>query len=297
MVGNVEESVVQDRYLVINADDFGLSSEVNEGILMAHKQGYLTSASLMANGPMLQDAVDRSYSVPSLGIGVHLNLVRGRPISQAQVVDRLVDRRGLFPGTVGGTMRRLMLAPVAVDQAECECLAQIEYIKQIGICPTHVDSEKHVHMYPPLFKRVARVARAQGIRWIRIVRENRIPWHTKPRLRQMGKATVLGVLARRCQKTAAAVGLLSSDGFYGVVHAGRMVKDVYIDIFNSMQSGVTEIICHPGLPAKSHVNRDMGPYFLAETRRDELDALLDATLRDELQKRRIKLVHFGDIQQ
>ena len=292
---HITDNVMQERYLVINADDFGLSSKVNEGIMRAHERGCLRSTSLMANGPLFEQAVEMSRSVPRLDVGVHLNLVRGKPISKAAAVKRLIDERGLFPGTIGATMRRLMQSPIALDQAEGECCAQVEHIMQAGIHPTHIDSEKHLHMYPPLFRRVVRTAIVYGIRWIRIVEENRIPWRTKPAMKQVGKAFVLRLFARSCRKRAAENGLMYSDLFYGVLHAGHMVKEVYDDILERIRPGVTEIVCHPGLSGESNTNSDLGPYFLATDRQDELDALLDESLPSKLQSRKVKLVGFGDL--
>ena len=289
------KNVLKDRYIVINADDFGLSREVNKGILAAHKKGCLTSTSLMANGPMFRQGVEMSRSVPRLGIGIHLNLLRGKPISKLQLVSRLVDERGIFPGTVTSMMRRFMQSSVALDQAEHECMAQIEQIIQTGIRPTHIDSEKHLHMYPPLFKRVARLAVSYGIRWIRIVEENSISWKIKFTITQMGKSFLLGRFARSCRKIAKTTDLKSSDNFYGVLHAGHMVKDVYDDIFERMLPGVTEIVCHPGFNGESNTDSDLGLYFLEETRQDELNTLLDKTLIDKMRNKKINLVNFGDL--
>ncbi len=292
---DISNQSLKDNYLVINADDFGLSREVNKGILAAHKKGCLTSTSLMANGPMFRQGVEMSRSVPRLGIGVHLNLVRGKPISKSQLVSRLVDERGIFPGTVTSMMRRFMQSSVSLDQAEHECMAQIEHIIQTGIRPTHIDSEKHLHMYPPLFKRVARLAVSYGIRWIRVVRENMIPWKTKPTMTQTCKALVLRVLARSCLKSAEEAGLMFTDSFYGVLHAGHMVGEVYDDIFERIRPGVAEIICHPGFKSESNTDSDLGLYFLEETRQDELNTLLDKTLIDKMRNKKINLVNFGDL--
>ena len=293
---DIVKTFLQDRYLVINADDFGLSSNVNKGILKAHERGLLTSTSLMANGPMFQQGVEMSRSAPRLGVGVHVNLVRGKPISEVESVTHLVDERGLFPGKVASIMHRLLRSPIALDQAEKEILAQIEYVTQAGICPTHVDSEKHLHMYPPLFERLAKAATYHGIRWIRVVDDNAILWKRKPTITQVVKASLLRIFALRCRKKAEAAGLMVTDFFYGVLHAGHMVKEIYDDIFEKTSGGVTEIVCHPGFEDNNtYVNPEMGPYFLAANRQDELDALLDETLIHKLRSLRIKLTNFGDM--
>lgn len=284
-----------DRYLVINADDFGLSAEVNEGILMAHEKGLLTSTSLMANGPMFSQAVHMSKQAPNLGVGVHFNLVRGKPVSQLQEVNLLVDKRGFFPGTVASAINRLVKNSKALDQAEFECVAQVERVIEAGIRPTHIDSEKHIHMYPPLFRRVAKVAIARQIKWIRIVNEGDNFFKFQPRGTQVAKSLLLSFFALICRKRVEKAGLMSSDFFYGVLHAGNMVNEIYKNIFEKLHKGVTEIICHPGFESEGNPNSDLGRFFLDNTRKDELDSLLDKGLMQKLHSRKIRLINFGDL--
>jgi predicted glycoside hydrolase/deacetylase ChbG (UPF0249 family) len=282
----------RNRYVVINADDFGLSDAINEGILSAHEKGCLTSASLMANGPVFEKAVEIAMGSPDLGVGVHVNFIRGKPISKLKSVDRLVDERGLFPGTVSSVMRRLTRDPIALDQAESECSAQVERLIKAGIVPTHMDSEKHLHMYPPLFRRLINVARCHGIKWIRIVEENGRLWSLNATAKQMGKALLLRYFARKCRRKANEAGLLCADFFYGVLHAGHMGKDVYQEIIGKTGPGVTEIVSHPGFDDNGRISPDFGPYFISEKRQYELDALLDGSLTHELRIQQITLTNF-----
>ena len=82
------------RQLIVNADDFGLTEAVSSGILDAHRNGIVTSTTLMANGEAFDAAVAMSRRAPRLGIGVHLNLTSGKPVSPAQRIPSLIDRRG-----------------------------------------------------------------------------------------------------------------------------------------------------------------------------------------------------------
>jgi predicted glycoside hydrolase/deacetylase ChbG (UPF0249 family) len=293
--GESDKAFSGDRCLVINADDFGLSAEVNEGILTAHEKGILTSTSLMANGPMFSQAASIGRQVPNLGIGVHFNLVRGKPVSRLQDVNLLVDIRGLFPGTVSSTLHRLVKNPAALDQAERECTAQVERLIEAGIRPTHIDSEKHIHMFPPLFKRVAEVAASNDIKWIRIVNDGDNLLKSKPTAAQVAKSLVLRFLSVFCRRNVQKAGLKSSDFFYGVLHAGNMVSIIYQNIFEKLRPGVTEIICHPGFESNTDGSPGLGRYFLDNTRKAELDALLDGGLRQELRSRKIRLSNFGEL--
>ena len=295
MNGEVIKRYSEDSHLVINADDFGLSEEVNEGILRAHNEGFLTSASLMANGLMFDQAVKMSHQTPSLGVGVHFNLVRGRPVGKSDSVRLFLDKNGYFLGKVGLVLKRLLKKPLVLDQAEYECNAQVERIKEAGIIPTHIDSEKHIHMYPPLFERVAKVAVTHNIKWIRIVKENGSALKFKPTIAQIAKAWMLGLFSYRCRNRARKVGLLSSDFFYGVLHAGHMVREVYAEIIEGLRPGITEVICHPGVRSKTGAIDGFGRFFIDSKRQVELDSLLNEELKDELIRLNIKTVNYGDL--
>ncbi len=85
-----------DKRLIVNGDDFGMSQSTTDAIVLAHRYGFLTSASLMMNMPAAEYAVSRMAKLPQLGIGVHLNICSGRPILPPKQIPSLVDARGRF---------------------------------------------------------------------------------------------------------------------------------------------------------------------------------------------------------
>ena len=139
---------------MVNADDFGFTPDVNEGIVEAHLRGILTATSLMANGPAFEDATRRALDVPSLDIGCHLVLVGGAS---------LVTGKPL-PETVAGLLNAMAWRRIRVYD---EMRAQVERIVDAGLRPTHLDSHKHTHLAPPVLEAVARLSEASGIRWVR----------------------------------------------------------------------------------------------------------------------------------
>src|SRR5205085_5779357 len=125
------------KQLVVNADDFGFTPDVNQGIVEAHRDGILTAATLMANGAAFEDALDLARQTPSLDIGCHLVLIGGRS---------LVTQKPL-PATVP------QLAAALARRAICpynELKAQVRRIVDSGIQPTHLDTHKHTHLAPPV---------------------------------------------------------------------------------------------------------------------------------------------------
>ena len=73
-----------ERKIIINADDFGLCDGVNRAVVQAHTQGILTSTTIMANMPAAPQAIELARQLPTLGVGVHLNLSEGKPYLKTQ---------------------------------------------------------------------------------------------------------------------------------------------------------------------------------------------------------------------
>ena len=144
---DVHES--RPKHLVVNADDFGFTPDVNQGIEDAHRRGILTATTLMANGAAFDDAVERARLNPSLDIGCHLVLIGGSSLVTGKPFPDSVPR--LMAALASGQLR-------PYDELK----AQIRKILDAGIRPTHLDTHKHTHLAPPVLDAVARLA--AGIR-------------------------------------------------------------------------------------------------------------------------------------
>ena len=134
------------RYLIPNADDFGFTRDVNQGIVQAHRQGILTATTLMATGAAFDHAVQLARENPELDIGVHLVLV-GSPG---------------FPATLPGLL--LSLGRIRIYD---EFVRQVRKVVDAGLQPTHLDTHKHTHLLPQVFNAVARIAEEFHIPWVR----------------------------------------------------------------------------------------------------------------------------------
>ncbi len=156
-----------DRRIIINADDFGLCEGVNKAVVQAHTNGILTSATIMTNMPAAEEAVEIAKHTPTLGVGVHLNLTEGSPISKEATVKPLLDAQGQF-AVPFSKLPMLSIRSSKVRQAiRTELAAQIQWVIERGIKPTHLDSHKHIHSFPVIFSIVCKLARQFGITAIR----------------------------------------------------------------------------------------------------------------------------------
>jgi hopanoid biosynthesis associated protein HpnK len=241
------------RHLVVNADDFGLTVGVNDGILAAHESGILTSASLFANAPATDDAIRRARTFSSLGVGVHLTLVDGRPALSPQQVPTLVGEDGQFRSTWKPFIAACLRGRVSLGEIERELTAQIERLQGVGLTLTHLDTHKHVHAFPPVFAVVCRLAKRFNLpvvrvpyeRWLpsAVAQEARAPRRTARRQAWLNAATWLW--AQRNYREAASMGL-RTPRLIGLVHTGILNPGALRTLVHHADSGVTELMVHPG---------------------------------------------------
>jgi predicted glycoside hydrolase/deacetylase ChbG (UPF0249 family) len=154
--------------LILNADDFGLTRGINRAIAELAAAGALTSATLMASGPAFEDAVAIAHAHPSLGIGCHIVLVDGAPISPPESVPSLLGpgRRNLRP-TLRNFLPALFTGRIRAEEIEREAVAQIRKLQSAGIAVTHIDTHKHTHLFPAVARPLLRAAEQCGVRAIR----------------------------------------------------------------------------------------------------------------------------------
>lgn len=280
------------KHIIINADDFGWSPEVNRGILECHVEGILTSTTLLMNGPALNDAVQIAKAHPTLGIGVHMNIVRGTPLSDPTRIPTLVNRNGKFPGNAELVLLRMMLGRISESDIRTELQAQLYRFKQCVGAPTHIDSEKHMHAFAPFSAAAVFIAKAEGISAIRCPMERE--HGTSPALLQRLKSWLLlhsaVQLGARCKQA----GITISDSFSGIRHTGRMTSKRYREIFDSAQDGLMEIMTHPGYFCKNE-HKDFPSGFIKNAREIEMKGLLEPGLKEYAASRDITLIHYGDL--
>lgn len=271
--------------LIINADDFGLSEGVTRGIVEAHAAGSVTSASIMANGMDWVSAVRLARATRTLGFGVHLNLVQGRPLLR---VPSLTDPETNEFYSLGLLALRAMAGRIDRGELEAETRAQIERVRGAGIPVTHLDSHRHAHALPAIFPVVARVARDAGIRVIRIPREplglNALDAAATAR------KLVLGIALRAARALPLTAPLVTTDHFRGIsLQGGTHFASRLRRALDTLGPGSTELMVHPGHVDSALARQD--PY--TAPRSIELAELLSAGVRERLGRGDIELVSFA----
>jgi len=286
------------KEVILNADDFGLTPGVNEGIVRAHRDGILSSTTLMANGLAFGDAVALAKENPKLGVGCHLVLIGGRPVAPAEKVQSLIDRNGNLPSTLPGFVAKVSSGKIRKDEIATELRAQIEKIRAAGIEPTHVDTHKHTHAHPRVLSVVCQVAKECGINRIRQPIESlRNSWQTTASDRegtsaQFVAAAAVRSIAPKFRATLKKFGMTTPQHFLGLAMTGKVGPQTLRKMVESLADGTTEIMFHPGVYDDSLA--ETGTRLLME-RELELKALTDPGVRDTLAERGVRIISYREL--
>ncbi len=158
---------------IFNADDFGISKGVNAAIEQAHKEGILNSASLMVNQKYAQEAIEKAKQMPDLEMGLHINLTNEEPATNPKDIPLLVGENGKLKNGFVNLLLLSFLHPCELArQVEIEVRAQIEKYMQSGLKLEHLDSHRHVHLIPVIFKVVKKLGDEFNVKRIRLMNEN-----------------------------------------------------------------------------------------------------------------------------
>jgi predicted glycoside hydrolase/deacetylase ChbG (UPF0249 family) len=246
------------RRLIVNADDFGLTAGVSRGILRAHREGLVTSTTVLASLPP-QEELDGVAARSGLGLGLHFNLTWGGPVSPPGSVSSLVDGDGRFARNLAALQER-----ARPDEVRRECEAQIEaFARRFGRAPTHLDSHHHVHRLPGVMDAV-----------VDVVQDARLPLRSQD-------AGFRDGLRRR--------GIVTTDAFVGDAQADPYwTTERLLDQLATLPLGVTELMCHPGVFDEALAYSRYG-----RQREVELAAFCDAEARATAARLDIGLCHFG----
>ncbi len=252
-----------NRFLIVNADDFGRSPGINAGIIKAHLDGIVTSTTLMVNLPWTDEAVRLAREHPTLAVGLHLNYCYGAPISETCLVRSLVDGRGNFEPNI-----QTLLKSAKVEDVRRETLAQLERFRSLmARDPSHLDSHKYLHSFPPFLASVAAIAAVEGLP-----------------VRATGD----------CDRVALSrAGVVTIDAFAGRFHGldGDGVDlEILLAEIEQLQAGWTELMCHPGI-----VDEQILDSSYNTDREREIEALCSKSVRETLVARNVHLSSYDDL--
>lgn len=266
------------KYLIVTADDLGLSESINEGIAKSLLEGIVTAVSIIPTGEALDDAVKRVNGLPIKGVGAHLALTETKPILSSTRFYK--NHTELFLSLFSG---RIDMANVY-----SELKAQLELLRSKGLNITHINSHEHLHLEPRILDIFIRLAKEYGIKIIRFPRIDRVA--AKLSIKERYRSALLGYFSNKIKDNLADSGLIFTDSFMGLLDSGRLNIDKIKNILRILKPGVTELVTHPGF-LSPQVLEDYYWHLGSET---ELFALTDRRVKDAIAENDIRLISFEE---
>jgi len=295
--------------LILHSDDFGLHKEINRAILEAARQGALTSTSLLVNGLAAVDAMEEVKSYPRLGTGIHLNIVRGRPLSNPEEIPTLVNHDdGLFFNSTGKLLLKSLLGQLSHDEIYFEYRKQLLRMLDYGIVPSHFDGEKHTHLLlPEAVEAMKRLMDEFNIRKVRTINEtpvNRLLISSgiglKGDMRQKIKLMFLEYRTKKARNRW--TNFKSPDFFFGVIVSGNLhfpeSVRMAIELVQVELKGTLEWMLHLGYPTNLNSQEHkiiFGSFILSKTRNEELKLLLSRELLEKIEQNRENLISYREL--
>jgi hopanoid biosynthesis associated protein HpnK len=270
------------RRLIVNADDFGLSSSVNQAVVRAHREGVLTTASLMVNEAACDEAVALARANPELGVGLHLVLLCGRAALSREQIPGLVNECGEFSDSPVGVGMKYFFKRGLREQLRAEIRAQLEKFRATGLPLDHVNGHLHLHLHPTVLRILLEEGRAFGIRRMRLTREPF--WLDAPlapgrRGYRVTHALVFGCLARLARWGFRRHSLRHTERVFGLLQNARVDEAYVLKLLPRLPPGDSELYSHPSL----------------DKFKSEFDALISPRVRAEVDRLGIQLIRYQDL--
>lgn len=275
------------RRLIVTADDFGVSSDVNEAVIRGHKEGVLRFASLMVSEPGAAEAVDRAKrECPDLRLGLHAVLCAGR----SELALSGLTEEGRFPDDPVTCGLRYFFDRSLQAPIERELRAQFERYLAFGLEPGHVDGHVNVHAHPVVFPILSRLAKEYGFRRIRLPGGEfglSMAYSPRPFIKQVVEAITFALLRHYLIRAHSSAGLEIPDRVFGLLRSGLMKEDYVSHCLQSLPEGHIEIYLHPSSDPTSEAGDRPVPTHRSIS---ELKTLLSERVRDLIRRGAIELL-------
>jgi hopanoid biosynthesis associated protein HpnK len=270
------------RRLIVNADDFGRSHSINAAVIRAHREGILTSASLMVNEIAFDEAVKLAKENPNLGVGLHLTLLHGHSVLAPEKIPGLVNSRGEFSKSPIGVGMKYFFKRNLHQQLRAEIHAQFEKFYATNLPLDHVNGHLHFHLHPTIFKILMDDSEKLGIRHFRFTRD------CLARSRKISSgfffykishAAIFEILSSRARKTLDAKKICSAQITFGLLQDSRVDEDYILKLLSELPPGDSELYSHPSLDEFKH----------------EFGALISPRVKEKIKTLGIELIRYQDL--
>ena len=270
------------RRLIVNADDFGRSRSINEAVIRAHREGILTTASLMVNEPSCAEAVTMARENPKLGVGLHLTLLMGHAALPPAQIPGLVNALGEFSNNPVGVGFRYFFQRGLREQLRAEIHAQFRRFRETGLPLDHVNGHLHMHLHPVVFRILMTDAKTLGIGHLRLTRD----CFARSRRMASGRwlyrashALIYEILSQRAREPLRQRGIRHAQITFGLLQDSHVDEEYVLKLLPELPPGDSELYSHPSLDRFRH----------------EFEALISPRVKAELNRLGIEPIRYQDL--
>ena len=270
------------RRLIVNADDFGRSSSINSAVIRAHREGILTTASLMVNEPACAEAVALAKANPSLGVGLHLTLVCGHSALPADRIPGLVNSRNEFTNNPAAAGFRYFFGTKLRPQLREEIHEQFKKFNATGLPMDHLNGHLHLHLHPAIFRIWMNDAEQLGINRVRLTYD---PFWLNLRLAsgnllyRVGHAVMFHPLSALARPQVNRRGYRHTARVFGLLQNARVDEAYVSGLLSQLPQGDSELYSHPSL----------------DEFKNEFEALVNPRVRQQIKNLGIDLIRYQDL--
>jgi len=277
------------KYLIVTADDFGLTRSVNEGILRACREGIVTSVSVLPTGEAFEDAIRSAKAAGIKSVGAHLALTETTPVTDPRKIPTLVAKDNRFYKDYLRFFFKLFSKKIDHGQVYIELKGQLDRLITAGIPVTNLNSHEHIHMMPDILKIFVRLAKEYNIPSVRYLHGDILLSPFK--IKKIYKAIVLSYFGGRMNSVLEGSGTARPDNFIGFLDSGDLNESILINMLNALGEGTAELVTHPGF---------LGPELLERYRfhlncESELFALTSPRVKKTIKDKNIKLITYEEL--
>jgi len=252
--------MMKRQQVIINADDFGRSEEINEAIIRAHREGVLTSCSLMVSGAAFQQAVRLAKENPRLGVGIHLVTVVGKSVLPHTEIPSIVDEEGNFSNDPNLAGLKYYFSPRARRDIRKELATQFARFAETGLPFSHIDGHLHLHVHPVIFKTALQLGLQYGVKRMRVPTEEltlALGFDKRYRLRKTIHKLMFGALGAYMKRHLKRNGFEYAERVYGNLQSGAMTEDYFLYALEHLHAATNEIYFHPAFyAAQQNLNEE-----------------------------------------
>jgi chitin disaccharide deacetylase len=272
----------ETRRLIVNADDFGRSPSINAAVIRAHREGILTSTSLMVNESACGDAVCFAKQNPKLGVGLHLSLVCGKSALSPEKIPGLIDSQGNFSNNAVSSGLRFFFLPSLKSQLRDEIEAQFQKFRSTGLLLDHVNGHLNIHLHPVVFGILMENAERWEIEHLRLTSD---PLSLNLKLAngnvfyRASHATIYKLLSNWARPKLRQKNIRHTHVVFGLLQNAGVDETFLTNLLSKLPAGDSELYSHPSLDDFKH----------------EFDALISPRVKASIERLGIKLIRYQDL--